>query len=243
MTDPIERIPSGIPRLDAVIEGGFEKNSAILLSGSGGTGKTIFALQFLMEGIKSNETGVYISFEESKEKFYRHMLSFGWDLEDFERKGLFVFIKYEPDKIAQIVRNRGKDIGESIKSLNAKRIVIDSLSAYTALFEKEADQRTMLVNLFGMIESWGCTTIVTAEEDQDPLKYRSSVMGFMADAIILLYVIIKDDKTMTRALQVSKMRGTKHLFGIFPFFIDQKGIDAYPDQVLFILKGGKHMKK
>ena len=125
----IERIPSGIPGLDNVIEEGFEKDSAILLSGSGGTGKTIFALQFLMQGINAGQTGIYISFEENKNKFYRHMLPFGWNLEELEKKGLFVFIKYDPEKIAAIVKNGGKDIAKSITDLNAKRIVIDSLSA------------------------------------------------------------------------------------------------------------------
>ncbi|MFH1917172.1 MAG: ATPase domain-containing protein [Nanoarchaeota archaeon] len=239
----IERIASGIPGLDSVTQGGFEKNSAILVSGSGGTGKTIFALQFLMAGIRQNETGVYISFEETKEKFFRHMYSLGWDLGELERKGLIVFIKYNPEKIADIVREGGRDIGEAIRKLNGKRVVIDSLSAYTALFEREAEQRRMLVDLFSMISSWDCTTVVTAEEDQSPFVYRSSVMGFMADAIILLYNIIKDNKTMIRAMQVAKMRGTNHLVGVFPFVIEQKGIDAYPDQVIFLMKGGKYIGK
>ena len=232
--DNIERIPTGIPGLDSVISGGYEKNSAILVSGCGGTGKTIFALQFLMEGIRNNESGIYISFEESKGKFFRHMQSFGWDLYDLEKKGLFVFIKYEPEKIADMVKSGGKDVGDSIKDLGAKRIVIDSLSAYVALFDRESEQRKMLVHLFSMIEEWDATTVVTAEEDQTPEKYRSSVMGFMADAIIYLYCILKDNKTMTRAMQVSKMRGTKHIFGIFPMVLEDKGIIAYPDQVLFL---------
>lgn len=229
----ILRIPSGVPGLDPVIEGGFEKNSAVLVSGSGGSGKTIFGLQFLLEGIKNfDETGVYISFEESKEKFYKHMLRFGWDLAELERTGRFVFIRYSPEKMAEMVEMGGKTIGKELQEINGKRIVIDSLSAYTVLFDKESDQRRMLVNLFTMIEGWDATTIVIAEENPDIEKFHSSVMGFMADAIVYVYNLIKEN-TMVRAMQIAKMRGTKHTHKIFPLLIADEGISAYPDQDIF----------
>lgn len=234
-----DRIPSGIPGLDEVIEGGFEKNSAVLISGGGGSGKTIFGIQFLLEGIeKFDETGVYISFEENKHKFYKHMMRFGWDLEKLENQGRFVFIRYSPEKMAEMVEMGGKTIGQELKEINGKRIVIDSLSAYTVLFDKESDQRRMLVELFTMIENWDATTVVIAEENPDIEKYHSSVMGFMADSIIYLYNIIKDN-TMLRAMQVAKMRGTKHIFKIFPLLIGEKGVNVYPDQDIFEHDFGK----
>ena len=230
----IERIPSGIPGHDGVIEGGFEKNSAVLVSGNGGSGKTIFALQFILEGIeKFDETGVYISFEESKAKFYRHMLRFGWDLDDLEKKGRFVFIKYEPQKIAKIVREGGRSIGAQLNKIKGKRVVIDSLSAYSALFDKESDQRKMLVDLFSMIENWDATTVVIAEENPTIDEYHSSVMGFMADSVIYLYNIIKENEMMIRAMQVVKMRGTKHTFKIFPLLIADQGIEVFPNRKIF----------
>jgi KaiC/GvpD/RAD55 family RecA-like ATPase len=236
MTD---RIPSGIPGLDEVIEGGFEKNSAVLVSGGGGSGKTIFGIQFLLEGInKFDETGVYISFEENKEKFYKHMMRFGWDLEKLENQGRFVFIRYSPEKMAEMVEMGGKTIGQELKEINGKRIVIDSLSAYTVLFDKESDQRRMLVELFAMIEGWDATTVVIAEENPNIKEYHSSVMGFMADAIIYLYNIIKDN-TLVRAMQIAKMRGTKHTSKIFPLLIGERGVNAYPDQDIFEHDFGK----
>jgi len=236
----IERIPSGIKGLDKVIEGGFEKNSVILVSGGGGSGKTIFGISFLLEGIeKFDETAVYLSFEENKDKFYRHMSRFGWDLADLEKKGKFVFIKYTPEKIAKIVKGGGTEIGKELRELNAKRIVIDSLSAYTVLFEKEAEQRKMLVDLFEMIEGWDCTAIVIAEENPSVEKYHSSVMGFMADSIIYLYNIIKDNRSLIRGMQIAKMRGTRHAFNIFPFSIGDHGIEAYPDDSLYGISGKK----
>lgn len=229
----ITRVSTGIPGLDEMTNGGFEKNSAILICGSGGSGKTIFGTQFLLEGIeKHGETGIYISFEERKDKFYKHMEVFGWDLKASENQGRFVFTKYSPKKMMEIVKGGGKEIEGVIKEINAKRIVIDSLSAYVALFKDESEQREMLVALFDMIANWECTCIVIAEEDQDPEKRNSTVMGFMADAIIYLYEIRKEE-TMTRAIEVAKMRGTKHNYRIVPLTIDARGITIHPKDKVF----------
>lgn len=233
-----ERVPSGISGLDTCIEGGFEKNSAVLVIGGGGSGKTIFGVQFLMEGIlRHNEVGVYISFEENKEKFFRHMDKFGWGLSALNEKGRFVFVRYDPKKIVDIVKKGGEEIGKLTKELNAKRIVIDSLSAYTILFDTESKQREMLVALFEMISSWDATSLVIAEEDQYPEKHVSTVMGFMADAIIKMFNIMKSSTTMIRAMQVFKMRGTEHTMNIFPIKVSGKGMTAYPDQEVFDIEG------
>ena len=228
-----EKIATGIKGLDRLTDGGFEKNSAVLVQGGGGSGKSIFATQFLIEGItKHNETGIYISFEEVKERFYKHMLVFGWDLRKLEEQGRFIFLKYSPDRIAKIVKERSKEIENSIKEVEAKRIVIDSLSAYTSLFESESEKRKMLVALFDMIKEWDCTTVVVAEEDQHPDELHSTVMGFMADAIILLYNEREPKGLRFRAIEVFKMRGTKHESKICSMKITEHGIEVYPDTVV-----------
>ena len=228
-----ERVPTGIKGLDKLTDGGFEKNSAVLVAGGGGGGKSIFATQFLAEGIAhNNETGIYISFEENKDRFFKHMLVFGWDLKKMEDMGRFIFLKYSPERIAKIVKEKSKEIENSIKEVEAKRIVIDSLSAYTALFETEAEKRKMLVALFDMIKEWDCTTVVVAEEDQHPDQHFSSVMGFMADAIVLLYNEREPKGLRFRAIEVFKMRGTKHESKICSMKITDHGIEVYPDTVV-----------
>ena len=228
-----ERITTGIKGLDKLTDGGFEKNSAVLVQGGGGSGKSIFATQFLAEGIlHNNETGIYISFEEVKERFYKHMLVFGWDLKKVEEQGRFIFLKYSPERIAKIVKERSKEIENSIKEVEAKRIVIDSLSAYTSLFESESEKRKMLVALFDMIKEWDCTTVVVAEEDNHPDQYNSSVMGFMADAIILFYNDREPKGLRFRAVVVFKMRGTKHESKICSMKITEHGIEVYPDTIV-----------
>ena len=228
-----ERVPSGVKGLDSLTEGGFEKNSAVLLMGGGGCGKSIFATQFLLEGILNHkETGIYISFEEHKDKFYRHMARFGWDLPKLEDQGRFIFLRYSPERIAKIVKERSKEIDNAIKAVNAQRIVIDSLSAYNSLFEGESDKRKMLVALFEMIDEWDCTAVVVAEDDQDPNKHHSTIMGFMADAIILFYNEREPKGLRFRAVEVFKMRGTKHESKICSMKITEKGMVVYPDTVV-----------
>ncbi len=227
-----ERVSSGVKGLDKLC-GGFEKNSAVLIQGGGGCGKSIMAAQFLMEGIQNNnETGIYISFEEVKERFFKHMSAFGWNLQMCEEHGQFIFLRYSPDRIAKIVRERSKEIENSIKEVGAKRIVIDSLSAYTSLFESESEKRKMLVSLFEMIKEWDCTTVVVAEEDNHPDQYQSNVMGFMADAIILLYNEREQKGMRFRALEVYKMRGTKHASKIVSMKIGEHGIEVFSDVIV-----------
>ena len=90
---PVEdRIPTGIPNFDRLIEGGFEKASTNLVVGGPGSGKTIFATEFLVNGIHCGENCLYVTFEERKEEFYHNMLRFGWNLEEYEKKSLFTFL-------------------------------------------------------------------------------------------------------------------------------------------------------
>ena len=86
-----ERVPTGIKNFDSLIDGGFEKNSTNLLVGSSGSGKSIFAVQFLMDGMKKEEKCLFITFEESKKEFYSNMNDFGWDLAELEKKRKVLF--------------------------------------------------------------------------------------------------------------------------------------------------------
>jgi circadian clock protein KaiC len=85
--------PSGIDGLDELIGGGFPRSGLIVLAGNPGTGKTIFSAQFLYRGaVEHGERGVYVSFAEDKNQFYRNMGALGLDLEKLEKEGLFSFL-------------------------------------------------------------------------------------------------------------------------------------------------------
>ncbi len=220
-----ERLATGIPKFDKLIQGGFEKESVNLIVGASGCGKTIFSVQFLMAGLKNDENVMYITFEEKRGEFYDNMIKFGWDLEEYEKKGKFFFLEYSPEKVQAMLEEGGGAIESIVLKYNIKRIVIDSITSFALLFDQELKRREAALNLFNIIRGWNCTSLLTLE-DSDPTNEDSvsSSIEFEADSIIVLYFVRRKVKR-ERYIEVLKMRGTKHSTEIFGFDIDDKGID------------------
>jgi len=218
------RIKTGIQNFDSLIEGGFEKNSINLLVGDSGSGKTIFATKFLMEGIKEGETCLYITFEEKKEEFYFNMLDFGWDLEKLEKSGKFIFLEYTPEKVKTMLEEGGGSIETIVLKKKIKRLVIDSITSFALLFEDDLKKREAALALFNMLRKWGCTSVLTYEEEPSKeRKVTSRTLEFESDSIISIY-FLRTGKERKRFIEVLKMRGTKHSREVYPLEIDKKGI-------------------
>ena len=203
-----DRIPTGINGLDRLIEGGFKRGSINLVVGEAGSGKTTFAVQFLIEGIKKGEGGIYITFEEKKEKLYDDMLEFGWDLAKYEQMGLFKFLEYKPEQIKRVLVEGGGTIDAIITQMKAKRIAIDSITSFALLFQDVLTQKESSLALFELINTWGCTAVLTAQSVHVGSDEISATLQFEVDSIILLYHFKKQGKRI-RAIEILKMRGTK----------------------------------
>lgn len=219
-----DRVATGIPNFDNLIEGGFEKNSTNLIVGSSGSGKTIFSTQFLVDGMKNNEKCLYVTFEEKKSEFYTNMKKFGWNLEEYEKKGIFTFLEYAPEKVKLMLEEGGGAIENTIIKNKISRIVIDSITSFALLFDKELDKREAALALFSMISKWNCTSLLTYEGDpikEDAIDHRA--MEFESDSIILLYGLRQKAERQS-FLEVLKMRGTKHSKNIYKFDIGKSGI-------------------
>ncbi len=220
-----EKVSSGIPKFDNLIEGGFEKNSANVIVGGAGSGKTILATQFLIEGMKNGEKCIYVTFEEKKEQFYKNMLEFGWDLEEYEKKKLFTFLEYTPVKVKTMLDEGGGAIETAIIRQGITRIVIDSITSFALLFEKELEKREAALMLFNMIGGWNCTSLLTLEED--PLgskELTAKTIEFESDSITLIY-FIQQKGERKRYIEILKMRGVKHSKNIYEFEIGSHGIN------------------
>src|SRR3954462_11736686 len=96
-TRQVEKIPTGISSFDIISKGGLPRNRTTLISGTAGSGKTIFAVQFLAAGIEAGKAGVFVTFEESASDIRENMLSFGWDLQRWESEGKLAFVDASPD--------------------------------------------------------------------------------------------------------------------------------------------------
>ncbi|MEW6329531.1 MAG: ATPase domain-containing protein [Candidatus Micrarchaeota archaeon] len=228
-----ERVPSGINGLDELITGGFEKESTILVCGDAGSGKSTFALQFLYNGaVAHNEPGVYISFTESKENVYRHTRSFGWDFEKLEKEKKFAFVFYKPHEVVKLVKEGGGTIRDTIESLGAKRVVLDSVTAYALLFDSEYRARESIIELFDMLKNWKCTSLVVSEVPVTHDESPASGVKYLVDTILILYHT-REESARTRALEVLKMRGSAHSNRFCPFRFEKDGIHIYSREQVF----------
>ncbi len=218
------RIPSGIKGFDKLIEGGFEKNSTNLLVGGPGSGKTILATQFIVEGLKNEESCLYITFEESKQSFYHNMKRFGWQLEEYEKKGLFTFLNYTPGKVKSMLEEGGGIIESIIINNKITRLVIDSMTSFTLLFEDELEKREASLDLFNMIKKWNCTSLITFEGTPEGEHKVYRALEFESDSIILMQFVRKII-SRERYIEILKMRGTNHSKGLYRFSMTKKGVE------------------
>jgi KaiC/GvpD/RAD55 family RecA-like ATPase len=221
----MEKVKTGIPNFDELIGGGFYSGSSILVSGSAGAGKTIFSLQFLYTGALNNEPGVYISLEENVESIERIAEEFKWNLKPLKAKKLLSIVRFSLFSTA----NFEKFIFDTITKTNAKRVVIDSISAYGASI-KEEDKRREVFRLIEAIKRLNCTVILTSEVPTDSLSITSrfGIEEFMTDAVVFLYNIRKEN-VRVRAIEVLKARGISHDRRLVPFEITDKGIAIHPE--------------
>ncbi len=233
MVNVLERTKSGIPGLDEIMDGGFPRNHLILVTGTSGTGKTIFSSQFAYYGItKYNENAVYLSFEEPADTLKENVLSFGWDFNQLTAAKKISFIKYDPYHIEDVF-----DILESsIREISAKRVIIDSISALGLHIRDKEELRRMIFTLSLSLRKLNCTTLLVSEIVPGSRGLsRYGVEEFVADGVIVLYYE-RIDANFLRAMQVWKMRGSKHSEKLHPYRIDSSGITVYPKEEAIILK-------
>jgi len=204
----MERVPTGINGLDALIEGGFPRGSLILLAGNPGTGKTIFGMQFLCLGAKDyGENGIYVSFAESKEVIFQNMSKvFGFNIDEkFENVKVLDFTTVTEKGLPTVLEM----ILHEVAALNAKRLVIDSFSAMAQAFEEPIEARSILHNIFTkLVRQMGCTTLLIVEAPTGSEKLGMGIEEFVADGVIVLR---RDyyNGMLIREIEIQKLRGTK----------------------------------
>jgi circadian clock protein KaiC len=217
------RIESGIPGLDPLMQGGFLQNSANLITGETGTGKTIFCSQFLWYGLQKGETCLYISLEEDPEDIKTDALQFGWDFEKFEKKGLFKIIYQDPAQ----VNNLASVVIDAIRRMDVKRLVVDSTSIIGLTIESQSQIRKLLYNMIGAIKKTNCTALLTSEIPEGTKQLsRFGVEEFVVDSVIVLNYLeyAAGSGNTARSLVIRKMRRTKHGKEMYPMDITSNGV-------------------
>lgn len=240
----MQRVSTGIIGLDDVLGGGYPAERTILIAGPAGAGKSTFALAFLVDGVlREDEPGIYVSFDETLDNVRADAFSFGWNLAELEAEGRLAMIdgfsrragvqskeKYQCKlEIDEVITK----LISLIDNIGAERVVIDSITALALGLEDEVLQRKEILKLSAVMSSLTCTTLMVSEMKTDAEISRFGVEEFMAQGVVVLkYMYAKSGR---RALQVRKMRGIKHNMAEIPFIMSSKGLQVFPEEVLYDL--------
>jgi len=249
----LDRVSTGIKGLDEVLKGGLPKGRTILVVGSPGSGKTTFAVQFLVGGAKAGEPGLYVSLDETPERVKVDLSSFGWGLDSLEQNGKLTLIDATPLKrpghrIVEPTTSRDNPVSFSIPELTlpslvrtirriaaeeeTQRIVIDPITSLMLRYPEEIKRRRALLLFFDALESTGCTCLVTSELRTSELERKFQLEEYLSQGVVLLHTMIHEG-SIVRGVQVEKMRGISHDDQLRPYQITETGIEVYPKDKVF----------
>jgi circadian clock protein KaiC len=230
---PLAKAGTGVTGLDEVTLGGLPAGRPTLICGGPGCGKTLLATSFLVNGaVMFNEHGVFMSFEESSDDLIKNVSSLGYDL------GALVARKKIAIDFVRVERSEIEESGEydleglfvrldyAIKSVGAKRVVLDTLEVLFAGLGDTQILRAEIRRLFAWLKERNVTAIITAERGEGALT-RFGIEEYVSDCVMLLDNRVSNQIT-TRRLRVVKYRGSAHGTNEYPFLIDGQGVSVLP---------------
>ena len=228
---PVAKSSSGIRGLDEITNGGFPTGRATLVAGGPGSGKTILALQTLVTGANNGEPGIFVAFEEDARRIVANASSFGWNLPELEKQGLF-FLDAKPRPDAVIAGEFDLvSMLASIKAkadlMGAKRIVFDSIDVLLSLLDNPVAERRELFRLNEWLLETGLTGLITSKNSDSSLsslRYQE-FMQYMMDCMITLHHEV-DNRVGRRTLRVVKYRGSGFYTGEVALILNDSGVEV-----------------
>jgi circadian clock protein KaiC len=210
MSNAVEKLATRIPGFDLIAAGGIPRRRTTLVTGIPGSGKSLFATQFLAEGAANGESGVLVTLEESPERIRENVASLGWDVGGWESAGRWAFVDMTPHPIHGVGGMLTR-LEYAVRAVGAQRVAIDSSSA---LFAKSGVVRGELRLLLAGLGQLGVTTVMTAERHGEEWGLEE----FVVDGVVVLRNALEAEKRR-RTLEILKVRGAAHQNGEFPFII------------------------
>ena len=232
-SDLLKKVATGIAGFDEITNGGLPAGRPTLVCGGAGCGKSLFGTEFLVRGITQyHEAGVLMTFEETAADIKKNVSSLGFNISDLiARKKLFIdHVRVERSEIEE---NGEYDLeglfirlDHAIKTVNAKRVVLDTVESLFAGLNDQAVLRSELRRLFAWLKDRGMSTIITGERGEGQLT-RQGLEEYVSDCVVLLDHRVSG-QVSTRRLRIVKYRGSTHGTNEYPFLIDEKGISVLP---------------
>ncbi len=219
--------------MDEITGGGLPKGRPTLIAGAAGCGKTLFAMEFLVNGaIQYDEPGVFVAFEENAEELAQNVASLGFDLNNLKKKKKLILdhIQIERSEIAETgeydLEGLFIRLGHAIDTIGARRVVLDTIEVLFGALPNQTIVRAELQRLFRWLKNKGVTAIITAERGNGTMT-RFGLEEYVADCVILLDHRVTE-QVSTRRLRIVKYRGTLHGTSEYPFLIGKNGISVLP---------------
>jgi circadian clock protein KaiC len=231
----VQKIRTLIEGFDDISHGGLPVGRTTLVSGTSGTGKTLFAVQFLYNGITQfDEAGIFVTFEEAPADIIKNACSFGWDLQKLVDEGKLFILDASPDPEGQdVIGNFDlsaliERIQYAIRKYKAKRVSIDSVTAVFQQYDAASVVRREIFRLVARLKQVGATTVMTTErvEEYGPVA-RFGVEEFVSDNVVIVRNVLEGERRR-RTIEILKLRGTTHMKGEYPFTITNQGVNIFP---------------
>ena len=225
----MELVKTGIKGADELLNGGIPQNKNLLVIGGPGTGKTIFALQYIVKGATEyGEKGIFITTEQYPAELRKDAMSLGWDLKQLEEEGLIYvlnavpiaatgggekgYVISEPHPFLGYLGFNTDDLLSLIfdvkRKVNATRVAIDSISQLLFFEPDSFKTRINIIRFINSLKNQGMTVVTTAQYYAGEPKYHE-LLTFIADGVVVLHLLRQGDIKI-RAFEVIKMRGVGH---------------------------------
>ena len=223
------RVPTAIPGLDPLIQGGLQRGDFVLLSGGVGAGKTTFSCQFAYNGAMFlNEPAVFATFEEDSESLKRNMLRFGMDLDSLEKEGKARVLDLEILE-GQGMGSNMEVLLSALDKIQGKRLVVDSLTAFLTGAKDKFDYRFLMHLVYKTLKREGVITMMTISKMEDGGGITGlGVEEFVADGIFQLESYITDSMELKTRFLVRKLRGCDHSRKYHSVAFTQDGVHILP---------------
>ncbi len=227
------RLSSGVPGLDSVLGGGWPSNRLYLLQGDPGAGKTTLGMQFLLEGAKHGERGLYVTLSETRDEIEAVVASHGWSLDNidiFELTAIEQRLQLDSEntlfhasevELREIVQS----VFDEIDRVKPARVVFDSLSELRLLAQEPLRFRRQVLAFKQHFAGRQCTVILT--DDRSSTEHQTELQS-VAHGVLEMEQVTPDYGAAQRRLRVCKLRGVSYRGGYHDFAIAKGGITVFP---------------